>query len=370
MHRAIIISLLSSGATLACVDEGASESWFTYADGDDATDAADGEPKPDPSEAGADPTNPEPQPDPDSDSGSDSGSGSDGAVGGDDGSTLKFDIHTPPTEIETTPCGVDILFIIDNSGSMSQHKANIIAAFDSFIGEMVDVLEPDTPIHVGVTRATGFYDPGNGSGWADNTCEFNYLDGTWNPPTQANNGIEGQQGRLYEENGKRYFEFIIGDDPAPLAAWFQETLVGAIANDEASNTESVIAAAAYPFHPINADYNAGFLREKAVLVLFLLSDAPDASPAEIPTAELIELVSDAKAGCGDGCVLPTGIVQGYCYDHPGNSNTRLYDFMNGFGAPPVALDFFIGNQAPGSFVSVLGATLAESIAYTCDMIAK
>ena len=35
---------------------------------------------------------------------------------------------------------VDILFVIDNSGSMSQHKDNIVAAFGLFVAEMVDTL--------------------------------------------------------------------------------------------------------------------------------------------------------------------------------------------------------------------------------------
>ncbi len=42
--------------------------------------------------------------------------------------------------------------------------------------------------------------------------------------------------------------------------------------------------------------------------------------------------------------------------------------MFGFAAPPVALVFFMFSDPPQSFTSVLGATLAESIAYTCDEI--
>jgi hypothetical protein len=80
------------------------------------------------------------------------------------------------------------------------------------------------------------------------------------------------------------------------------------------------------------------------------------------------MVSEAKAGCGDGCVLPTGIVQGACYDSPGNTNTRLMDFMSGFGSPPAAIDFFYLNEAPESFTSVFGATLAQTIATTCEDI--
>lgn len=287
----------------------------------------------------------------------------------DDDPPIKFDIPVPePLDEDKQPCGVDILFVIDNSGSMSQHKQKFVDAFASFIDEMTTALQPGTLVHVGVTRATGFFNPGNGSGWSDPSCKFGFLDGVWYPPTQANNGVNGQQGRLYEKWGMRYFEYEVGQDTIALGEWFEGTLMGAIALDQASNSESVVAAAAYPFHPINAEYNAGFSREKAVLVLFLLSDAPDATPAEIPTSEFIDMVSAAKAGCGDACVLPTGVVQLACYDKPGNVNTRVFDFMNGFGAPPAALDYFWMNMGPESFASALGATLAESIAYTCEYI--
>ncbi len=287
----------------------------------------------------------------------------------DDSPPIKFDIPEPEfPEAKQAPCGVDILFIIDNSGSMSQHKDDIVDAFDTFIDEMIGALAPTTPVHIAVTRATGFYDPGNGSGWNDPSCEFGYIDGNWNPPTNTKNGINGQQGRLFENEGKTFFEYEIGEDPTQLGQWFESTLAEAILLDLASNTESVVAAAAYPFHPVNTAWNAGFLREKAVLVLFLLSDAPDAAPLEIPTSFFVDIVSQAKSGCGDGCILPTGIIQSTCYDTPDNVNNRLTEFMNGFGAPPAALDYFHMNEPPDSFTSVLGATLAETIAYTCENI--
>lgn len=289
----------------------------------------------------------------------------------DEDDPIKFDFIDPdaPALVDTS-CGVDILFVIDNSGSMGSHKNAIVNAFDNFIAEMVAALDFGTPVHIGVTRATGFFDPGNGSGWIDPECTFNFLDGSWNPPTQANNGTNGQQGRLYEYEGQRYYEFVIGENTTAAEQWFEGALSEAIALVGASNSESVIAGAAYPFHPINADYNAGFVREQAVLVLFLISDAPDATPAEVATGQLISMVTAAKSECGEDCVLPTGILQSICYDNPLNQNTRLYDFMNGFGKPPAAIDYFKGNQPPQSFTSVLGATLAETIANTCELIAK
>jgi hypothetical protein len=262
-------------------------------------------------------------------------------------------------------CGVDILFIVDNSLSMDVHKEGIVAGFDGFVNEMTDALEPGTPVHIGVTRGTGFFNPGNGSGWGGGACEFSYLDGEWTPPDVMMNGENGHQGRLYEHEGQTYGEYATDEDPTAIKGWFEGALGGAIANASFSNSETVVAAATYPFHPANATHNAGFLRDKAVLVLFLISDAPDAAPVSVTTQSMIDLVSDAKAACGDECILPAGVIPGGCYETAENTNTRLTDFMNGFPAPP-ALDFFTGTTAPSTFSDVLGAALADSIAYTCD----
>jgi hypothetical protein len=294
-----------------------------------------------------------------------------GSTGG-----LKFDIGSdadvPGAECldpDDPDCGctaVDILFVVDNSGSMEMHKPAVVAAFDPFVDEMVGVLAAGTSLHVGVTRATGFYDPGNGSSWG-NGCEFS-PDGNWYPPEMGNNATNGQQGRLYEQDGQRFFELEVGQDPGPLKTWFEATLAGAINGFvQHSNTETVVAGASYPFHPVNATYNAGFMREQAVLVLFLLSDAPDMSPKSVPTQDFITMVSDAKAGCGDFCILTTGAIAGGCYDSPGITNTRLYEFMNGFGQPPASYVEFGFNNTP-NFNGVLGAALSEIIATTCEKI--
>lgn len=158
------------------------------------------------------------------------------------------------------------------------------------------------------------------------------------------------------------------DDPGPLETWFDGALSSVI--DVAaphSNTETVVAGAAYPFHPANATHNDGFLRTNAVLVLFLLSDSPDLTPADIPTSQFVDIVRDAKAECGgDPCVVTSGAIAGTCYENPENTNTRLTDFMNAFGGPPASwVD--LGSETP-DFTGVLGAALADVVAATCENI--
>lgn len=287
----------------------------------------------------------------------------------------KFDLGEPadvpegecnildPDDPDCHCTAVDVLFVVDNSGSMQTHAPAVKAAFDTFVDEMVSVLPPTTSLHVGLTRATGFFDPGNSSSWSGPACTGT-IDGVWNPPTSNDNGINGQQGRLYEHQGLRYFELVTGDDAQPLESWFEGALAGSIdPSVPHSNSETVVAGAAYPFHPVHAQYNAGFMRENAVLVLFLLSDAPDFTPEAIPTSDLISIVSDAKSACGDECIITTGAIQGNCYDNPSNVNTRLSDFMHGFGQPPASWVSY-----PPDFDGVLGQALAEVINTACEKI--
>lgn len=264
---------------------------------------------------------------------------------------------------------VDLLFIVDNSGSMQVHHDPIVAAFPLFVDQMITALPAGTDLHVGLTRATGFYDPGNGGGWGGPACEAALTDGVFYPPTDGDNGVNGQQGRLFEYDGLRYFEVNTDDDPTALSAWFDGALLGAIDGSAPhSNTETVVAGAAYPFHPANAGANDGFLRTDAVLVLFLVSDSPDLTPPAILTDEFIQMVRDAKADCGgDLCVVTSGAIAGQCYGQPGNTNTRLYDFMNGFGKPPASWITLEFGMMP-EFGNVLGDALADAIATTCDEI--
>ena len=300
------------------------------------------------------------------------------AESGGSSGAMKFDlpsvqdIGSVGCRVGDPECGcsaVDVLFIVDNSLSMQEHAPGVIAAFEPFVDEMIGVLPAGTSLHVGVTRATGFYDPGNGGGWGGPTCEAVIIDGAWYPPTSGDNGTNGQQGRLYEQDGLRYYDLETdGGDTQGLKSWFKAALAGAIDQSAPhSNTETVVAGAAYPFHPVNAGWNAGFMREQAVLVLFLMSDSPDLAPIEVPTGEFIDIVSAAKSGCGDMCIITTGAIAADCYDQPGNTNTRLFDFMNGFGQPPPSWTSLKAGEV-ADFDGVLGAALTDLIGATCMAI--
>ena len=66
------------------------------------------------------------------------------------------DVPSVGCDPETEDCGcnaVDILFVVDNSGSMTTHRDAITAAFPTFVDEMVNALPEGTDLHVGLTRS-------------------------------------------------------------------------------------------------------------------------------------------------------------------------------------------------------------------------
>ncbi|GEM_PF-851751 len=302
------------------------------------------------------------------------------ATSPDTGSSPKFDLgnalDVPRTscdpELEDCGCtAVDILFVIDNSGSMQQHAGAVRGAFEPFVQDIVSALPPATSVHIALTRGTGLYNPGDRGGWNPPNCAIDRTDGSWNPPDLSNNGVNGQQGRLFEHAGLRYFEFDTSQNPQPLREWFAGSLDGAIQGSDHSNNETVVASAGYVFHPVNDTFNTGFMRQQAVLVIFLLSDSPDLAPPAIPTSDFVSMVSAAKAGCGNRCIVTTGAIAD-CYDRGGIVNTRLYEFMNGFGSPPASYVYFASPfdfaAPPPDFRGVLGTALADVIGTTCQQI--
>ncbi len=90
--------------------------------------------------------------------------GDSGTDSGDDESSGGSDSGVDPTGANPTAAGdeggsdagcraVDLLFVIDNSGSMEDEQANLISSFPGFINAMKDQLSEDLGYHVGITTS-------------------------------------------------------------------------------------------------------------------------------------------------------------------------------------------------------------------------
>jgi hypothetical protein len=274
---------------------------------------------------------------------------------------IKLDVSAPDTPGgKQDYCNfVDILFVIDNSLSMNDWQVALALQWDDFVDAMWGNLPPGTDLHVGMTT-TSFYD-GSCSESVFNcvtTASAQAIDDHYIPPTEGNTGVNGEQGRLFEWDGQRYFEAIVGEDSGDLKLWFSQAAVAA--GETGCSFEMMSAAAGYAFHPANAAFNDGFLRDEgAVLVIVVLTDEPDKSPEGAATYH--QMVIDAKAGCGgDDCVVVTAIYD-QCIEGVNNS---LWQFLNLFSNFTPGCDI----EDTPNYANVVGTALALVIGETCDQI--
>jgi hypothetical protein len=312
----------------------------------------------------------------------DASAASTGAEGGDTGTGtvstsggIKLDVAAPDGGvggcIEGRDCGctaVDILFVIDNSGSMCLYQENLAAAFAGFADAIYDALPPGTDLHVGITTS-GFELGGSHS---ESNCEaaesVATIDQYYVRPTEGMVAGNGLQGRLFEHQGLRYYEVDTGDAGSKqgLADWFAGAATAV--DCSVSSFEFDGAGAAWALHDENAAYNDGFLRDAgAALVVFVLSDEADQS-LDVETLDFLhDTVVAAKSECGgDECIVTGGLLSPWCT--PDNNNA--YTFLASFGEDPVWGSIGSPNpfDPPPDYSAVVGDALAQIVAQTCENI--
>lgn len=296
-------------------------------------------------------------------------------MGSTDDGGLKLDVGVPDTdgtpeciegECESGCTAVDLLFIIDNSVSMSDYQVALGQAFPTFADAIIEALPAGTNLHVAVTSTTmGMSSSGSTTNCAATGDNMQPAASFYETPDQGNNGVNGAQGRLFVADGKPFFE-IDTDAPAAevqaLADWFSEA---AQVGESGSQIEMSAAPAGWFTASENDATNAGFLRDEgAVLVLFVIQDEPDQTPSNAAQA-IVDMIASAKAGCGGmECVVGGGFVNQSCLNQ-----TPLGTLFGSLGADPV-LEVLPDEDdvSPATFEAVLQDTLAQVIANKCDEI--
>ena len=359
-----LVALVGLIAPLACGSDEGSSVWNdggadaggSDAAGPGATESGEGEGDGGEGEPGADGT------DAGEDADEDGGEGPKLDVGSGDGPGPVGNCEEPDGECNCT--AVDVLLVIDNSGTMCTKQESLAAAFPGFVTAMFDALPEGTDLHVGITTS-GFSLGGNHS---ENNCvaqePLSTIQSSYTVPGAGSVNGNGLQGRLFEHEGQRWFAADTGvpADEAALSSWFTgaATAVGC----GVSSFEFNASGAAWALHPDNAATNDGFLRDEgAVLVLFILTDEADQS-LQVETLEFLhDTVADAKAGCGgDACIVTGGLLPTYC---PAGTNGSLA-FLETFGTPTVGdIGFGIGEV---DYATTVGDTFAEVVATACDEI--
>lgn len=184
-----------------------------------------------------------------------------GPGGGDDGGPIDAPFHLVdigPWDGGPVPeCrAVDVLFVIDNSASMADQQAALIASFDGFVAGMRERLANALDFHVGVVSTDDYY--ANEAGCQ----EIGDL------VTQTG-GIESSDRACGPfGSGARYLDNL----DTMLAPRFRCIAQLGVGGDDDERVARALLNAIQP----DRRCNAGFLRPDALLVVVIITDEDDA----------------------------------------------------------------------------------------------
>ena len=232
--------------------------------------------------------------------------------------------EAPPLETE---CGkVDFVFVIDNSGSMGDEQANLVANFPAFIDGIQNNLEDVESYHVGIVSTDTY--TYNVAG-CQQLSSFVVQTGGSN----SSNMVCGP----YADG----FNFITEADD--LAASFT---CAAQIGTSGSASERQMQAMLEAVQEVEGDpgeCNEGFLRDDALLVIVIITDEPDNASVPSTPMEWYDGVLAAKLGIPENVVVVSLINTpgGMC---PGSTATDIAAFtdlwgMNGFMADICTPDY-------------------------------
>jgi hypothetical protein len=261
------------------------------------------------------------------------------AVGFDDnGRTLESNDFSVIEEFIYKVSPVDVLFVVDDSCSMSEEQTALNVGFPGFFN-LLEVVGDQ--YHIGVV-STDMDDP-------------------------------AKSGRLrtYEETTK----FITADTPNAFEA-FDDMLTGLGIKGSAFERGVFATNAALDFH--RDGYNDGFYREEAALMVVALSDEPDQSRDDIAYPDFLEWFLDLKPkaepgwltfnsiiGPPGGCSSPSGDAtegEGYI-ELTGNTGGVLHSICDtGFGP---ALERMIG-QIPTEMYTLSEEPAIETLVIVAE----
>ena len=250
----------SGGPGIGSVGQG--ETGETPGDDDDDDDAADDDDDDDAADGDDD----------------DDDAADDGSPGFDVGSAETGGL--PPQDEGCTK--VDFLFVIDNSVSMEDEQAALIAAFPGFIAEIQNTLEAGSDYHILVTD-TDEWGRCNTVGWdgmnpGHQTCN-NYIENTAFEECDRVRGAGvvhpagGSASNMpcFPFGGNRY---LVEGAPDLAGTFACTATVGAAGHPSARPMDSMIAAL-QPAINGPGGCNDGFLRDDAILVITFISDDPN-----------------------------------------------------------------------------------------------
>ncbi len=209
-----------------------------------------------------------------------SSSGPEGSDEDSDGSTgFRFDVPADDEDVQPNACEtVDILFVIDNSGSMADEQFNLAASVPGFIAGIEDTLGAQTDYHVGVIST--------------DEAEFNAL------------GCQRMGALVTRTAGDLSSDQFCGpyvggtSFMTPADTLDEAFSCAARLGIDGNGIERPMDALQAALHPesLVEGCNSGFLRDDALLVVVLITDEEDDIESEGGPASWYTSVVEAKGG--------------------------------------------------------------------------
>lgn len=265
---------------------------------------------------------------------------------------VTFDLGILPDigELQEEGCqGIDFLFVIDNSGSMTQQQTQLLASFSGFIDAIQTSLENVDSYHVGVVTSDNY--AGNAPGCntigdlVTQTAGFGSSEAVCGP------FASGQRFATDEDDLEVVFPCIaqVGTTGSPI--------------------EQPVTATVAALDPANAApgaCNEGFIREDAILVVVIVTDDPpnsfdfDDAHAGTDTSGWFDAVVAAKGGDVESVVMIGFVHADAAAPCTFAVSPNLVTFIEEFGEQGVLASICEPDYAP------IFASSIETIESTCD----
>ena len=231
--------------------------------------------------------------------------------------------ETQVTRAGSEPTPADILFIVDNSGSMADEQANLAANFELFINQIAG---PDNDYRIAVVSTDQSSNTERGGLRVDNFAPDAPFEQIGTDDSACTNvGIATGCFRGPEPD-TRIISTLELDRQAQIDTFKQNVLVGSCGTGDEEGLEAMIDALEKS-QPGRC--NSGFIRDNANLVIILVSDENDHGEISVDDAvqRLAALKDPARTrvaaivgyadGAANNCSIPNGAqCGGYCEQGP------------------------------------------------------
>ena len=278
------------------------------------------------------------------------GSGSTGAQP----SAFRFDVPMPDAGAAAHTCpAVDLLFVIDDSGSMSDEQANLVDSFPGFVSGIEDLLGPAATYHVGVVTTDDY---------AFNAAGCQRI-GALTTRTGGDLSSDAVCGPFAAGGG-----YMTADDDF-AAAFACAAHVGIDGDGVHERPMDALASTLEGTDPGVADCDAGFLRDEALLVIVVITDEEDEGDSQGDPPDWYENVVAAKGGDADHIVVLSLIG----HPKPNDCLPTQWTGMQGAEISPRLIAFtemfdhgVVGDVCSPSYVAAFNQTV-EGIADACGI---